>query len=613
MQTSVPSWFAVLSDHAAAQVPAESLCDRAAEQIRHPSGRPWIVGSWRAGDVVVGEAGPVRIALLGQHGITADQLCGAAASVRTATDLDRLAGELPGSFYVIATVAGAVHAYGTVTGLRRVFYTRAGDTVVLADRAAVLAGLCDASLDPERLAVHLLYTPMHPLDERPLWRGVFQVPGGHCLTVDGHGPGRLRRWWTPPDPQVGLDEGAVKLRDALGAAVAARVRGQDLVTSDLGGLDSTSVCCLAARGDASVVAYTAAAPDPLADDEMWARRTVKALGNVEHEVIPQEQMPLMYHGLQTIESQGDEPVQVADTDRWLTIVRRAASRGSRMHLTGVGGDELLYGSVAHLHGLMRSHPISALRLLRGFMAKYRWEYQPTMAQLLDNRPYRRWLADGVGQLTETPAPSVDTPRLEWFFRPYMPPWASAKAVDAVRRLILAEVPSVEPLSRLHGQHRELSGMRDVCSLVRYMEQASAGLGVAFAAPYYDHPVITAGLSVRPQDRISPWRYKPLIVEAMRGIVPEESRTRQTKPHGTFVETGLRRNRAELLALWEGSRLETLGLVDMAALRDVCIRPMPEHMHHFVAQAASVEIWLRSLERSPFLASRAGNRLRGNVR
>src|SRR4029453_11584187 len=106
---------------------------------------------------------------------------------------------------------------------------------------------------------------------------------------------------------------------------------------DLGGLDSTAVTCLAAGGPAHVVAYTAASADPAADDVAWATRTVAELPEVEHHVIPADEMPLVYHGLKTLGDALDEPFAGAvDRDRWLTLVEHAAARGSRLHLTGFG-------------------------------------------------------------------------------------------------------------------------------------------------------------------------------------------------------------------------------------------------------------------------------------
>jgi asparagine synthase (glutamine-hydrolysing) len=129
---------------------------------------------------------------------------------------------------------------------------------------------------------------------------------------------------------------------------------------------------------------------------------------------------------------------------------------------------------------------------------------------------------------------------------------------------------------------------------------AAQFGLTLATPYYDDRVIEAGLAVRPQDRITPWQYKPLIVEAMRGVVPEESLTRHTKDEGSYeVEAGLRKHRAALLSLCEDSRLAQLGLIDVGALREVCRRPLPQSLpFDALYQTAACEVWLRTLEDAP---------------
>ena len=226
----------------------------------------------------------------------------------------------------------------------------------------------------------------------------------------------------------------------------------------------------------------------------------------------------------------------------LTAARRAAGRGSRLHLVGFGGDELLYGSLAHLHTLLRSSPRIALGHLRGFAAKYRWPRRRMLQQLLDTRPYRAWLAGVAGTLT-APPPSMQEPLLDWGFSPRLPPWTTPGTVQAVGDLIRAEARTPNRWPENRGQHRELETMRFVSRITRQFEQLAAGLGVKLAAPYYDDRVIEAGLAVRPQERITPWRYKPLILEAMRGIVPDESLTRQTKANGSGdSDPGLRRHR-----------------------------------------------------------------------
>jgi asparagine synthase (glutamine-hydrolysing) len=597
---TVPSWFVVLEDHESAGLVGSALRDRATREVSHPSGRPWLLGCWPEGAVTTEQAGSTKLAVIGQHAVTPGQLVDAAGRIRAVADVDRLAASLVGSSHLVASVAGRVRVQGTVTGVRRVFHARIGDAAVAADRADVLAGLLDARLDEQRLALHLLEPHiLYPLAGQPVWQGLTVLPTDHYLVFDGDGRHRSVRWWTPPEPVVPMAEGAQVLREALSAAVATRVRGCELVSCDLGGLDSTSLCSLAAHAASKVVAYTAANRDPLADDVDWAVRTVAGLGNVEHHIIPAEEMPLPYHGLRAMDDQLDEPCSAAvERERWLIIARRAAARGSRLHLVGFGGDELLYGSLAHLHSMLRSSPGIALRHLRGFAVKYRWPRSRMLRQLSDTSPYPGWLARVADGLT-APPPPPEEPLLDWGFMPRLPPWATPAAVEAVRDQILTEARVTGSLAKGRGQHRELEGMRFVSRLTRQFEQMAGRIGVTLAAPYYDDRVIEAGLAVRPEERITPWRYKPLIIEAMRGIVPDQSLARQTKANGSVdSDPGLRRHRGDLLALWEDSRLGRLGLIDANALHEICTRPLPPDLEHGgLDQTVACELWLRSLERA----------------
>jgi len=596
----LPSWFVALPDDEAAGLAAAALRAHATRGLVHPSGRPWLLGQWPEDMVSTGQAGGVTSALVGQHLATADRLAEAAGRVRAVADLDRLAASLVGNSHLVASVDGRVRVQGTVTGVRRVFHARVGGVPVAADRADLLGALLDSGIDERRLALHLLDPHiLYPLAGQPVWRDVELLASDHYLVLDGDGRRLSVRWWSPPEPVLPMAEGAPALREALSAAVDARVRRRELVSCDLGGVDSTSMCCLAARGAAKVVAYTAATRDPLADDVAWAGRTVAAPGNIEHHVIPAEEMPLVFHSLRAETDRMDEPFSAAtERERWLIIARRAAARGSRLHLTGFGGDELLYGSVAHLHALARTNPRVAMHQLRGFAAKYRWPRGRVLRQLADHSTYSQWLLRVAKTLTE-PKPPMNEPLLDWGFTPRLPPWATGAAVRTVAEQIRAEAPTAGTLSPARGQHRELETMRFVSRLTRQFGQLAAGIGVAMAAPYYDDRVIEAGLAVRPQERVTPWRYKPLIVEAMRGIVPDGSLARETKANGSGdEEPGLRRHRADLLALFEDSRLAHLGLIDAGALRHLLSRPLPPSLQFgALDQTVACEAWLRSLERA----------------
>ncbi len=600
---AVPSWFVVLPDCAAAGPLARALRGYADVTVSHPSGQPWVLGRWAVDEMAAAEAGDSKVAVLGQHA-SADRrrVSRSAERVRTPGDVDALAAELTGSSHLIASVAGKVRVQGTVTGLRRVFSAEINGVTAASDRADVLALLLGSGMDERRLAVHLLVPPvLHPLSDKPVWRDVTFLPTDRYLLLDESGRARQIRWWTPPEPELPLAQGAQRLRAALTAAVDARTGGRDPVGCDLSGLDSTSVCSLAARRS-KVVACTAASPDPLDDDVLWATRTAAALdGGVEHHVIPSDEMPLIYHGLLDVDELFDEPCgSIADHARWLTIAGRAAAHGCRLHLTGFGGDELLASSTSHLLTLLRTRPAVALRQLNVLATKHGWSRKQLLRELADRRPYDRWLLGAADRLT-TPS-AQDGVSLGWGSPPSLPPWATPEAVGAVRELIRAEAPTAEPLAGRQGQHFELEGIQYAAHPVRHIARLADRAGITLAAPYFDDRVLEASLAVRPEEKGTPWEYKPLILAAMRGIIPPASLTRQTKSGGICdLNVALRTNRADLLALWDDSRLGRLGLIDAAELRGICTRPLdpnhPHDLHGGLYQSVACEIWLRTWERA----------------
>ncbi|MFE0186919.1 lasso peptide isopeptide bond-forming cyclase [Streptomyces sp. NPDC058989] len=610
----VPAWFIVLPDTDAAGALAVKALSYADRSLTHASGRPWLVGRWAPGTVVTGTYGGTRIAVIGEHAVTARDAERAAAAIDAGppTTWDRAA-DWAGSFHLVVSGGDRVSVRAGAVDLRRVFHTRAGTSgrgpvSVASDRADVLAELVGAELDERRVALEMLGAP-YPRAGDPLWRGLHAVPAGHCLTIHHDARVHTRRWWSPPDPVVPLAVGAGHLREALDEAIEVRVRGRDLVTSDLGGLDSTAVCCTAARSGTRVVAYTAGIHDAAGDDVYWARRTVEALNGIEHHIIPAQGVAMTFDGIDALEDVLDTPsILTVDRNRRMGIVELAAARGSDLHLTGLGGDELLAGTPARLHALLRTHPLVALQAVRGYAAKYRWSRRGVLRQLLDRSPYRTWLRRVARDLTEPAVPEGE-PLLGWAVPPRMPPWATPDAVGTVRELLRAELSDVRPRGRGHGEHRELVAMDGISQWTRHIGQMAAPLGIGVSAPYYDTRVIEAALAVRPQERITPWRYKPLIVEAMRGVVPEASRTRDTKANATYEEeAGLREHRRGLLALCEDSRLARLGLVDERILREWCSRALAAETESYrLHPTIACEVWLRSRELTPPATSRAAPR------
>lgn len=105
-------WFVVLPDCASTVRISAALRRRALQEVIHPSGRPWLLGRWSSGIMTVGEAGQVKIAVVGEHAVTADRLTTAADRTHTVAGLDELARGMVGSAHLVASVSGRVRVQG---------------------------------------------------------------------------------------------------------------------------------------------------------------------------------------------------------------------------------------------------------------------------------------------------------------------------------------------------------------------------------------------------------------------------------------------------------------------------------------------------------------------
>jgi asparagine synthase (glutamine-hydrolysing) len=590
-------WFAALPDHDGSLAVA-ALFGPSVQSVPHPSGRPWLIGRWDEADMVIATVGRASLALLGTTSVSAAELTRWAARVRDVRELDRLGAGTAGSTHLLATVDGQVRAQGSVTGVRRVFHARLGPLTLAADRADLLAELTNATVDERRLALRLLHPGLpFPLSELTMWPGISALPADSYLHLRPTGEGSARRWWSAPEPARTLAEGAVLLRAALRDAVAVRTAGGGQLSADMsGGLDSSAILALAVRGPVSVSTLTTTTGDPADEDPLYADRLAASLPGLQRQVATTEELPLPYDGAFDPHPPTDEPDCGLELRAGLTEPARRFAGHSRLHLTGHGGDDVLSCTPTYLHRLVRTNPRVGWEHLRGYRALGRWRLGRCLAELSDRRGFGDWLADQAEALAE-PLPATDAGLADWSLAFRLPSWASAHAVDAVRTLLREAASCARPLARDRAQHYAIEAMRAAGHEFRLTAAASRLAGLELAAPFLDDRVAEACLAVRTHERTTPWRYKPLLVEAMRGTLPDPVLSRVTKSEGSAVEyQGLRAHRADLVEMTRESRLGRLGLIDAAALRRACQGAFPSHLPPVaLALTLSAERWLRDRE------------------
>jgi asparagine synthase (glutamine-hydrolysing) len=289
---------------------------------------------------------------------------------------------------------------------------------------------------------------------------------------------------------------------------------------------------------------------------------------------------------------------MVDRARMLSRIPRLLARGSRLHLTGIGGDHVTWCSPAHYHTILRRDPRFAMRQLRGFRALWHWPLGAMSRALADTRNYRQWLADAADDLRGG-IPETGSRALNWGMAPRLFDWVTHHAWRAAREAITGAAEAVEPLAPTRGEHVDLEQIRVMTRILRQWDQMSARIGLPMASPFLDDRVIEVCLAVRPEERVTPWRYKPLLVAAMRGVVADECLARTSKAQPALdAAAGLREHRGELLTLWENSRLAQLGLVDAGQLRALLQRPdTPGLRESILYSTIGCEVWLRTLETS----------------
>ncbi|MCK6480649.1 MAG: asparagine synthase (glutamine-hydrolyzing) [Planctomycetes bacterium] len=228
-----------------------------------------------------------------------------------------------------------------------------------------------------------------PLSDRTLFRGIRRLGPGRLLEV---GPGRRaeRTWWEPPGPDPGAEEdpaaAAEALREELRVSVDRCLRADAPLGAFLsGGLDSTAVAALAARGVAGPLPAFHGAYDegPAFDERPHARAAAAGIGADLREVVigPGEAAEALPALVRALEEPMGGPGALGS---WFTA--REAARSVKVVLGGQGADEVFSGYARHLvvefgealAAAVRGDAAALLRMLPGAAEPLRG-YEPLLA------------------------------------------------------------------------------------------------------------------------------------------------------------------------------------------------------------------------------------------
>ena len=240
---------------------------------------------------------------------------------------------------------GAVHLVRDRIGIKPLYWTRCGETVLFASEAkAFLAHPAfRAEIDPAQVDELLAFR--YVAGEATLLKGVRHVAPGHTLTITPNGVTETP-YWSIPDcsdtPSLSLDAATDGLGSVLSRSVRSQLRSDVPVGCQLsGGVDSSLVTVLAAaHRDADLEAFSIVFDQPSFSEERWILEAAAVARAVSHGFAFDNEA--FIGALDAASWHMDQPISQPNALALWLLARRSRAQVTVL-LSGEGADELFAG------------------------------------------------------------------------------------------------------------------------------------------------------------------------------------------------------------------------------------------------------------------------------
>lgn len=414
-------------------------------------------------------------------------------------------------------------------GERTLFYTFFGGQLVIASEPWAVAGANSSEPVIDEYTVAHYFAARVPQDGRTFFENIYELLPAHILKVNAAGR-RLGRYWSP-DPYQKIryksdQEYAGHFRSLLEDSIRSRMRSSLTVGVLMsGGLDSTSVACLAARMIApkrlTTVSYIF---DELPEcDERQYIESVK-----EH------------YGVQSVRVACDEDWTFKNWENWPhnpnqpegnlyrmileRVFGRARQEGVHVLLTGHMGDDLYSAGGDWIADL----------ILDGQFLKAGQE----LILQIRNMGWKRTLKTAhLRRIARRAVDSILPGRLRLPRRPGSPAWISPTFASC-----LTSPNPVNAAFARHGALLSLETANDMAHVFRYTSLHQ----IELRNPFRDRRLVEFVLAIPAYQLYFHGVFRHILRTAMQEILPEVIRTRHTKTSfNSLYHRGVDRERARL--------------------------------------------------------------------
>lgn len=574
----------------------------------------WACGSWKQKQIIVFSSGPIRLAILGNCFKALPEL-EKLFEVSVATgDYSRLMA-LSGSYSLIVNDGKTFCIYVDVAGLKPVFYTEYNNLIAYSSLAIPLYQLKNASIDEHWIASSLTGFPSQITTcRRSPFKHIYSVPPGHYLQIS-FGDVSCNKYWSEPQNYIDFSTARRDFRTQLINAVESRIQMYSDVSSDLsGGFDSTSLSLIAAkllseRGQTLHTSTIATLSSDVSDDVKYARHATSLYSNIIPTMVEDQELPLEYSNLNEIPLTDAPAINTLSAWQEITMAEMMRSKGSQIHLAGVGADSVLSFPYSYLSELLNTAQIkSCLQYIYGWSRIWGFSSIALAKNVvsLNFTSYNKWLLHQANQFSskrfekESIASALlDTPTVGWSFFPggnLAASWYTGHAISLVTEELRFWASKSLPFANSPAQNEVITRIHYSSSENRILQQLHELIGIDLEFPYFDSAIIDVCLSVKPNERTNPFNYKLLLSQALKHDIPDSIFRRNTKcDYSRDALQGLKHNLLEINSLLETSILSNMNLIDIHEFRDILkqVNVGIGFGWHF-QQTLTVELWLHRI-------------------
>ncbi len=424
-------------------------------------------------------------------------------------------------------------------GIKPLYYTQTAESFTFASevRALLACGTLPKRISQDALTSYMLFGSVS--EPVTMVEGVFSLPPGHRMLLyvpERRRAPRARPWWDPqtspaardPRKPKDLTTAAARLRPLLEDAVRAHLIADVPVGLFLsGGLDSGAIAALAARAQAGIRSFTLSFPGTPYDEAPLARKVAERCGT-QHTEVPLDG-PAMLSRIDEAVASLDQPTM--DGINTSLVSWAACEVGLKVALSGLGGDELFAGYTSFANTAL-------LRRLIHLAWFVPWPLRRATAPLLASIFAARRSKDAAGKAAAAWTSPDGLPHPYFYARALFPLDQLKKLIEPRFRpsTVNADGVTLEPtwlgwLDRAASEARKMEPVAATAwlemrcymasTLLRDTDSVSMARSLEVRVPLLDTPLVEFVHSLPDAARHRAGAQKALLVEALRGVLPEE--------------------------------------------------------------------------------------------